>query len=189
MNATGVSFASRPHREGRRVLEAGRQRRIEVLAQALRDLDDAQLQRLEDGAELLELVVGRGATTAKRRTARWTTPPRASMMAVLQVSPPPEAEPMSRLDTPPAHGCGRSPSRSPRSPRSRSAPPRPPAAEPELRATIVQRNLVHPWDIAFAPDGRMFVTERPGRIRVFASGAANAPIRRTFTDPERPRRG
>ena len=57
------------------------------------------------------------------------------------------------------------------------------AAEPELRATIVQRNLVHPWDIAFAPDGRMFVTERPGRIRVFASGAANAPLRRTFTIP------
>jgi DNA-binding MarR family transcriptional regulator len=44
--------------EGRRVLEAGRQRRIEVLARALRDLDDAQLQRLEDGTELLELVVG-----------------------------------------------------------------------------------------------------------------------------------
>ena len=57
------------------------------------------------------------------------------------------------------------------------------AAEPALRATIVQRNLVHPWDIAFAPDGRMFVTERPGRIKVFASGAVNAPLRRTFTIP------
>jgi glucose/arabinose dehydrogenase len=57
------------------------------------------------------------------------------------------------------------------------------AAEPALRATIVQRNLVHPWDIAFAPDGRMFVTERPGRIRVFASGAVNAPLRRNFTIP------
>ena len=57
------------------------------------------------------------------------------------------------------------------------------AAVPSLRATIVQRNLEHPWDIAFAPDGRMFVTERAGRIRVFASGAPGAALRRTFTIP------
>jgi glucose/arabinose dehydrogenase len=57
------------------------------------------------------------------------------------------------------------------------------AAVPTLRATIVQRGLAHPWDIAFAPDGRMFVTERAGRIRVFASGAPAAPLRRTFTIP------
>jgi glucose/arabinose dehydrogenase len=27
-----------------------------------------------------------------------------------------------------------------------------------------------PWSIAFAPDGRMFFTERPGRVRVFENG-------------------
>lgn len=36
--------------------------------------------------------------------------------------------------------------------------------------TVVQ-GLRVPWDIAFAPDGRMFVTERPGRIRVVRDGA------------------
>ncbi|NJM53947.1 MAG: PQQ-dependent sugar dehydrogenase [Blastocatellia bacterium] len=27
-----------------------------------------------------------------------------------------------------------------------------------------------PWSIDFAPDGRIFVTERPGRIRVVENG-------------------
>ena len=35
--------------------------------------------------------------------------------------------------------------------------------------TVVQ-NLEVPWAIAFAPDGRIFVTERPGRIRVIRDG-------------------
>ena len=35
--------------------------------------------------------------------------------------------------------------------------------------TVVQ-GLRVPWDLAFAPDGRMFVTERPGRIRVVEDG-------------------
>ncbi len=35
----------------------------------------------------------------------------------------------------------------------------------ELRK-IVSGQLVLPWSIAFLPDGRMLVTERPGRLRV-----------------------
>ena len=34
----------------------------------------------------------------------------------------------------------------------------------------VAQGLRVPWDMAFAPDGRMFVTERPGRIRVVEDG-------------------
>ncbi|HUF05834.1 MAG TPA: PQQ-dependent sugar dehydrogenase [Candidatus Binatia bacterium] len=48
------------------------------------------------------------------------------------------------------------------------------AAHPIPGATVVQSGLVVPWDVAFAPDGRMFVTERPGRIRVYASAAPGA---------------
>jgi len=48
-------------------------------------------------------------------------------------------------------------------------------AAPKLTTTIVQSGLQFPWDIAFAPDGRMFVTERAGNILVFASSAAGAP--------------
>jgi aldose sugar dehydrogenase len=34
----------------------------------------------------------------------------------------------------------------------------------------VVANLEVPWAIGFAPDGRMFVTERPGRVRVIQGG-------------------
>ena len=37
-----------------------------------------------------------------------------------------------------------------------------------LRVTTVARGLENPWALAFLPDGRMLVTERPGRMRVIA---------------------
>src|SRR5688572_6995034 len=35
-----------------------------------------------------------------------------------------------------------------------------------VRVETVARGLEHPWALAFLPDGRMLVTERPGRVRV-----------------------
>ena len=34
------------------------------------------------------------------------------------------------------------------------------------RVVTVARGLVNPWSLAFLPDGRMLVTERPGRMRI-----------------------
>jgi glucose/arabinose dehydrogenase len=34
------------------------------------------------------------------------------------------------------------------------------AARPDLRVTVVQSGLQHPWDLAFLPDGSMLVTQR-----------------------------
>ncbi len=41
-----------------------------------------------------------------------------------------------------------------------------PKESPKFRVETVATNLEVPWSIAFAPDGRVFFTERPGRIRV-----------------------
>lgn len=53
-----------------------------------------------------------------------------------------------------------------------------------LATQVVQAGLEHPWDIAFAVDGRMLVTERAGRVRVFASGAPDAALMHTATVPD-----
>jgi glucose/arabinose dehydrogenase len=46
-----------------------------------------------------------------------------------------------------------------------------------VRAETVARNLEHPWGIAFLPDGRMLVTERPGRLRIVEmNGTVSAPL-------------
>jgi glucose/arabinose dehydrogenase len=47
---------------------------------------------------------------------------------------------------------------------------------PSLSDTVVQSGLQIPWDLAFAPDGRMLVTERKGDIRVYASRAPGAAL-------------
>ncbi len=39
-----------------------------------------------------------------------------------------------------------------------------------FRVETIVSNLVVPWSIVWAPDGRMFFTERPGRVRVYENG-------------------
>ena len=45
-----------------------------------------------------------------------------------------------------------------------------PKITPKMRVETVATNLEVVWSIVFAPDGRMFFTERPGRIRVMENG-------------------
>ena len=47
----------------------------------------------------------------------------------------------------------------------------------EVIVETVARNLQNPWGLAFLPDGRMLVTERPGRLRIAdADGSLSEPI-------------
>jgi glucose/arabinose dehydrogenase len=39
-----------------------------------------------------------------------------------------------------------------------------------VRVVTIVRGLDHPWGLAFLPDGRMLVTERPGRLRIIEHG-------------------
>lgn len=51
------------------------------------------------------------------------------------------------------------------------------AATSKIQPQVLVRNLEHPWALAFIGDGRMLVTERPGRLRlVQPDGTLGAPI-------------
>ena len=57
--------------------------------------------------------------------------------------------------------------------------PRSPTPETRrgLRIETVARGLEHPWAIAVLPDGRLLVTERPGRLRIVErDGQLSAPL-------------
>jgi len=45
----------------------------------------------------------------------------------------------------------------------------------DLAVEAVAKGLDHPWALAFLPDGRMLVTERPGRMRIVAAEGKPSP--------------
>lgn len=53
---------------------------------------------------------------------------------------------------------------------------------PEMKAGVAVdvtdhvTGLDHPWGLAFAPDGTLLITERPGRLRLFKDGKLSAPV-------------
>lgn len=53
-----------------------------------------------------------------------------------------------------------------------------------VRFTVatIATGLVVPWSMAFAPDGRLFVTERPGRVRVFNAALSASDVALTLDD-------
>jgi glucose/arabinose dehydrogenase len=49
--------------------------------------------------------------------------------------------------------------------------------EASIHVVTVASGLEHPWGIAFLPDGRMLVTEKPGRLRVISTdGTLSEPL-------------
>jgi glucose/arabinose dehydrogenase len=55
--------------------------------------------------------------------------------------------------------------------------PQPRSTSGVVTVETVATGLVNPWGLAFLPDGRMLVTERPGRLRIVAAnGTLSEPV-------------
>ena len=50
-----------------------------------------------------------------------------------------------------------------------------PALANQPKVAVVAHGLVNPWGLAFLPDGRMLVTERPGRLRLVGTDGKLSP--------------
>lgn len=62
-------------------------------------------------------------------------------------------------------------------PASAQQPARVSSSAGPLSVETVASGLENPWGLAFLPDGRMLVTERPGRLRIVSrSGTVSAPV-------------
>jgi glucose/arabinose dehydrogenase len=82
--------------------------------------------------------------------------------------------------------------RTPETPAPATPTPTAPTAPPSevfttadgVRFTVepVVTNLEIPWSMAFAPDGRLFVTERPGRVRIVDLAARSTELALTLDD-------
>src|SRR6187402_3600053 len=72
-----------------------------------------------------------------------------------------------------------------------TTPPPPPATSAvtfttqdgvRVQADAIASNLEVPWAMAFAPDGRLFVAERPGRVRIVNPSTSTSEIALTLDD-------
>jgi len=58
-----------------------------------------------------------------------------------------------------------------------AAPQTFPSSAGDLAVETIAGGLMHPWSLAFLPDGRMLVTERPGRLRIVTrAGQLSQPL-------------
>jgi len=87
-----------------------------------------------------------------------------------------------------ASACGSESNPSPQNP-STPAPSPTPSGDVfatddgvRFRVEVVASNLQIPWSLAFAPDARLFVTERGGRVRILNLAASTSEVALTLDD-------
>lgn len=74
-------------------------------------------------------------------------------------------------------GCLAAPSGSVEAQAQAPRSPTPAIAEGVVRGDTIAAGLEHPWGMAFLPDGRVLVTERPGRLRIVGmNGSISEPV-------------
>jgi glucose/arabinose dehydrogenase len=119
---------------------------------------------MEDQGIYLVVQVIPGATATPSASPSPTSPPPPP-------PPPPPTSTPTQSPTPTA-----TPTPTPTATATPTPTPTPTPSPPGPPDTVIQSGLSIPWDLAFAPDGRMFVTIRSGQVRIYASSAVGAAL-------------
>lgn len=130
------------------------------------------------------LAISQAACTAQNQPSPAGASPAArSAPPSVEAAPTPRAAvaPPGSLVAASATGGAAATAAPPPSPPSQSPAPAAAPSEPppavDLSVTTIASGLDTPWALAFAPDGRLFVSERPGRIRLIdANGLQPRPV-------------
>lgn len=112
---------------------------------------------------LIGLAVWLVACTAGGTTPPASQPPQATLVPAVPTAQAPQP---TTAPSPTAQPVA--------SPTSTVQPATTPAGDVKLDVQVFVRGLDTPWAIDFAPDGRIFITERPGRIRIVKDGQLQA---------------
>jgi glucose/arabinose dehydrogenase len=97
--------------------------------------------------------------------------PSLAILAIVGAGTLTAAAQQTSLETRPPNGAGQTPAFAgqTRAPERKSGV--------SFDVVTVAEGLVRPWGLAFLPDGRLLVTERPGRLRIVsADGTLSAPV-------------
>ena len=97
-------------------------------------------------------------------------PTAAPSPTVPPAAPPPTLQPTVPPTLPPAATTSSRTTLSPPTATAQPTSPPAPTAAPVLKVETLVTGLEAPWALDFAPDGRIFLTERGGRIRIIAGG-------------------
>lgn len=175
--------ASLPIDEGREELLQGCNRCHPIMAML------GQQRNVSEWRTVVDAMRGRGAVMSDEEAAKVTNYLAKHFAPGMPVRPgagrmpggrtfilggrPPDAEPVigRPLETRDPVGAGQKPAfeGQTRAPAMRT--------RTQVQATVVARGLNHPWALAFLPQGRMLITEKPGGMRVISpTGEVGAPI-------------
>ena len=136
---------------------------------------DLKAQRADAGAAgaAASASAAHAPTSGSASAAQPSAPPAAAAASTAQPSTSTAAPAPASASASWRNAAGDDYTPTPAFPNQTHAPA--PAKPSKFQVQVLTTGLVQPWSLAFLPDGRMLVTERPGRLRIVSRDGVQSP--------------